>query len=372
MRTILFIVQKEFLQIFRNRTMLPIIFVVPIIQLLILVHAATFEMKNISTVIVDRDLSAVSKQICAKFESSPFFNIQDYCMSIQEGEKRLNEGKCDLVIYFPEEFGKRLYKENTADVQLLVNAINGAAAGLTNAYASGVIADYNLRLIEKEIQIPETMKMKNINITHSHWYNPDLNYKTYMVPGILVLLVTIISMYLSAMNVVREKEIGTIEQINVTPIRKHHFIIGKLIPFWFIALFELAFGLFIGKLVFDIPMVGSLWLVFLVAMVYLISTLSIGLFLSTLSENQQQSMFISFFFMMIFLLMSGLFTSIDSMPVWAQWFNKINPIAYFIDIMRMILLKGSGFKDIQVSFYSLVAYGTMMLMLSVFRYRKTS
>jgi ABC-2 type transport system permease protein len=191
------------------------------------------------------------------------------------------------------------------------------------------------------------------------------------VPGVLVLLVTIIGFILSGLNIVREKEIGTIEQINVTPIRKYQFIIGKLTPFWIIALFELAFGLTVGKLLFDIPIVGSLGLVFLVASVYLLVILGMGLFASTLANTQQQAMLISFFFMMIFILMSGLFTSIDSMPDWAQAIDRFNPVAYFIRMIRMILLKGSGFSEISSDLGALAVLAAGMLSLAVWRYRKT-
>jgi ABC-2 type transport system permease protein len=208
-------------------------------------------------------------------------------------------------------------------------------------------------------------------MSSAFWYNPDLDYFTYMVPGILVLLVTVISALLSAMNIVREKEIGTIEQINVTPIKKYQFILGKLVPFWIIAMFELVFGLILAKLVFDIPMLGSLGLIFFVATVYLFVALGLGLLISTLANTQQQSMFLTFFFMIIFLLMSGLFTPVQSMPDWAQVMNKVNPIAYFIDVMRMVLLKGSVFSDISRQFFSLLILAVLLNTLAIWRYRKT-
>jgi ABC-2 type transport system permease protein len=225
----------------------------------------------------------------------------------------------------------------------LINAINGTAAGLINFYATSVISDFNKNLLSEQIYITPHKIPENINIIYSYWYNPELNYKIYMLPGILVILVTIIGMFLSALNLVREKEMGTIEQINVTPIKKYHFIIGKLLPFWFIALFELAFGLTVGKLLFNIPIVGSLPLLFGFASVYLLVVLGIGLFISTVSNTQQQVMFLCFFFMIIFILMSGLFTPTESMPEWAQQVNILNPFAYFMKVIRMILLKGSGF-----------------------------
>ena len=190
--------------------------------------------------------------------------------------------------------------------------------------------------------------------------------------GILVLLVTIIGMFLSGMNLVREKEIGTIEQINVTPIKKYEFIIGKLVPYWIIALFELTFGLLIAKLVFDIPILGSLWLIFLFAAVYLLVALGLGLLVSTKTNTQQQAMFLSWFFLVIFILMSGLFTSVDSMPQWARIIDLVNPIAYFVEVIRMIMLKGSGFMDVSRNFFILLLYAVLALSIATWQYRKTT
>jgi ABC-2 type transport system permease protein len=372
MRTILFIIQKEFIQVFRNRMMMPIIFVVPLVQLIIIVHAATFEMKNIRMSVVDLDMSYSSRQMISKFQGSPFFIIAHSSFSYKEAEDKMKNGKVDMILSIPPDFEKRLVKENQSKVQLVINAINGATAGLINAYSMRIILDFN-RLVMVEWVSPEMLSgVKNIDVTTNFWYNPKLNYKTFMVPGILVLLVTIISLMLSSMNVVREKEIGTIEQINVTPIGKIQFIAGKLIPFWIIALFELAFGLIVGKLLFNIPIIGSVWLIFLSAAIYLLVILGFGLLISTGTNTQQQAMLVSFFFMVIFILMSGLFTSIESMPRWAQLLDKLNPIAYFIRIMRMIMLKGSGFRDISIPFYSLVIYSVLSISLAILRYRKVS
>jgi len=370
MRTILFILQKEFIQIFRNRSMLPIIFVMPIIQLIVLVHAATFEMKHIKLFVVDNDLSYTSRQLTDKFGGSPFFVISNQSFNRKEADDAMQNGDIDAILEIPSHFEKKLYKENKSDIQLVINAINGTSGGLISAYATMVIADYNKSIVLKTFPISKSLPTKSINTTYSFWYNPELNYKTFMVPGILVLLITIIGFILSGMNIVREKEIGTIEQINVTPIKKYQFITGKLLPFWIIALFELAFGLFVGKLLFNIPIVGSIWLVFLVASVYLLVIMGVGLFVSTVTNTQQQAMLISFFFMMIFILMSGLFTSIESMPSWAQQVDRINPVAYFIRIIRMILLKGSTFTDILRDFLSLGLLAIIMLSLSVWRYKK--
>ena len=372
MRTILFIIQKEFIQVFRNKRMLPIIFVVPIIQLLILVNAATFEMKSIRMAVVDLDLSGSSRGIVSKFQGSPFFRLTYSSFSAKDAEDQLQRGNADMVMVIPRNFERDLVRENSAKVQFLVNAINGSSAGLMNAYSTSILLDYNRSILPEWLTPAQLAGIQVVRTENSFWYNPKLNYKTYMVPGILVLLVTIIGLLLSGMNIVREKEIGTIEQINVTPIRKSQFIAGKLIPFWFIALFELAFGLTLGWLVFDIPIVGSLWLIFLSGGIYLFVILGFGLLISTMTNTQQQSMLVSFFFMVVFILMSGLFTAVESMPAWAREFNRINPLAYFIRIMRMVMLKGSTLRDISGPLTALGVYAVLIISLAVRRYRKVA
>jgi ABC-2 type transport system permease protein len=372
MRTILYIIQKEFLQVFRNKSMLPIIFIVPIVQLIILVNAATYEMKHIRVSVVDLDLSGTSRKLVSKFQGSPFYQIQSTSFSYREAEDEMKKGNIDMILQVPAGFEKRLLIESQAKVQFVINAINGQSAGLINAYSTMILLDYNREVLFENITTANVAGLKSIQTDYSYWYNPKLNYKTYMVPGILVLLVTIIGLLLSGMNIVREMEIGTIEQINVTPINKIQFITGKLMPFWIIGLFELAFGLTIGKLLFNIPMEGSLGLIFLSAAVYLFVILSFGLLISTITHTQQQAMLVSFFFMVVFILMSGLFTSIESMPLWAQNLDRLNPVMYFIKIMRMVLLKGSGFADISPHFWSLVVYAVCSLSLAILRYRKVS
>ena len=372
MKTIAFILQKEFIQILRHRTMLAMIIAMPFVQLLILVNAATFDMKNIDIYVVDMDLSSTSRQLVNKFEASPFYNVIAHSFNVNEGKRQIIKDEADLILQIPDHFEHDLRNENHADIQLLINAINGNAAGLINAYSSRIISDYNRNIATEWSKQPQVAGKQPVEIVYSFWYNPEMNYKIYMVPGILVILVTIISLFLTAMNIVREKEMGTIEQINVTPIKKYQFIIGKLMPFLIIALFELAFGLFLGRLIFHMPIVGNLPLLFGFAIIYLLVILGFGLFLSVISESQQQVMFVTFFFMLVFILMSGIFTPTESMPDWANKVNIINPIAYFMRVIRMILLKGSGFRDILPEFYSLLIYAFISLGLAVWRYRKTT
>ena len=352
--------------------MLPIIFVIPFIQLVILVNAATFEMKNIRMSVIDNDHSTSSRELVSKFSGSPFYKIAGYPDNFNQAESEMQKGKVDVILQIPNHFEKNLVKENSAKLQIIIDAINGSAAGLTFAYTSSIIADYNKELVTEWMNFDPKAKTGSINISTLHWYNPELNYKTFMVPGILVLLVTIVGFFLSGMNVVREKEIGTIEQLNVTPIKKYQFILGKLIPFWIIGIFELTFGLILGKLIFQIPIIGNVGLVFLVASVYLLVVLGMGLFVATVTNTQQQSMFVSWFLLILFILMSGLFTAIENMPVWAQYLDYLNPIAYFMRATRMVLLKGSTFTDISKDFFAFFIYAFAILLLSSWRYKKVS
>ncbi len=372
MRTIIFLLQKEFKQVFRNKTMLPIIFALPIVQMLILVYAATQDIKNIEMVVMDKDMTTTSRSLVSKFEGSPLFILETATFSMTGAEGYLYENQADVIIHIPSGFEKKLVREGKTEVQFLVNAINGNKASLVNAYTMNIVGSYNKHVLAQWTGMPSGKVANKIDVRPSYWYNPELNYKFYMLPGILVVLITVVGMFLTALNIVREKEMGTIGQINVTPIKKYQFILGKMIPFWCIALFELAFGLLVGKLLFNIPMEGSLLLLFGFTAVYLFLILGLGLFMSTMAQTQQQVMFFSYFFMLTFILMSGIFTPEESMPYWAQKVNIINPIAYFMRAIRMIMLKGSGFWDVMPEMASLALYGGIVLSLAVWRYRKVA
>ncbi len=373
MRTILFILQKEFLQIFRNRAMLPIIFVLPIIQLLVLSFAATFEVKDTPVSLIDEDGSTTSRRLIEHFEASGYFTVVHRTFSTAAADAEMQRGDVRMILHIPADFERDLRQTGTAPVQLILDAQDGAEAGVVQSYAVRVLAAYNRDLqLDFGVPPPDPVGQPLIDVVFSHWYNPDLNYQYFMVPGILVLLVTMIGTFLSSMNVVREKEIGTIEQLNVTPIRKRDFIIGKLAPLWLLSFVELGAGLVVAKVVFQVPMLGNLWLVFGLTGVYMVGMLGLGLWISTITETQQQAMFIAWFIMVVFILMSGLFTPIESMPGWAQKLTLLNPIAYFIEIMRRVLLKGAGFRDVQVQFWALAAYAFILVTLAVRQYRKVS
>jgi ABC-2 type transport system permease protein len=352
--------------------MLRMIIMIPILQMLVLVFAATYDLKNIDIYLVDKDLSSTSRELASKIEASPFFTINNTSFNPEDGEKELLSNTDDMVLVIPSGFERDLIRDDKASLQLLVNAIDGSAAQIGYSYAASVIRDFNKNIIAEWKGLPEFKPPYQINTVSRFWYNPELDYKWFMAPGVLALLVTLIGLFLSGMSLVKEKEQGTIEQLNVTPIRKIHFLAGKLIPFIIIALFDLSFGLLIARLVFNLPVVGSLWLVFGFSIIYLIGILGLGLFISTVANTQQQVMFVTFFFMMIFILMSGIFTPVESMPKWAQLFDEANPVYHFMRIMRMVVLKGSEFSDLIHEFVALCILGFSFLSLAVIWYRKTS
>ena len=367
MRTIFFILRKEFRQIFRDKAMLFIIFFVPVVQLVVLAYAATFEIKNGRMIIVDNDCSTASRELISSFNGSSFFIVKDVVENSSQNSDFLKKNQADIILTIESGFEKKIIRNENTSLLIVSDAINGVSAGLLTGYANAIIADFSQnRANQNQSFVPP------VKISPRYWYNPELNYKYYMVPGILVVLVSLIGMFLTAMNIVKEKEIGTIEQINATPIRKSQFIIGKLLPFWIIAFFDLLFGLLIAKLLFALPFEGSFILFLCVVAIYLLAVLGIGLFISTLADNMKQAMFIAWFFLVIFILLGGLFTPAESMPDWTQELNRLNPIAYFIKISRMIMLKGATFANIADSFYALLIYAAVMLGLSVFRYRKTT
>ncbi len=373
MKTIGYIVRKEFRQIFRNKAMLPIIFILPIVQLLILSNAATFDIKNIRLSYVDYNRTTTSRALINKFEASDYFEVIGQFDSHAKAYVPMEWGTVDVILEIPFNFEEELVTGNQTALGVYINAIDGAKAGVENVYINQVVQSFN-----KEVQLEfltlgqEPSAMYNIISVPAFWYNKELDYKTFMVPGILVLLVTMVTLFLSAMNIVREKETGTLEQINVTPIKKHQFIIGKLFPFWVLGLVLLTVGLILARLVFHVPIVGSIALLYLFTAVYLLVILGMGLLFSNYTNTQQQAMFIAWFFAVIFILLSGLFTPIESMPRWAQFLTYLNPIRYFVEIIRMVMLKGSGFSDISFQFFVITGYALVLNGLTVLGYRKTS
>ena len=380
MRALRFLLRKEFLQIFRDRTLLGMLFMMPLVQLLVLANAATFEVRDARLFVVDHDGSAASRGLVDRMVASRRFVVAGAAASMARADDAMLDRRADVILAVPAGFERDLVRDRRAPVQLVVNAEDGSAAGVTQAYAGEVLARYSaelgaaasptLAMLDARPEPPPRRGRPHVEVRRRGWYNAELEYRDYMVPGILVQLVTMVGTLLTAMNIVREKEAGTLDQLNVTPVPRATFIAAKLIPLWSLALAQLTLGLVVARFVFAVPMRGSLALVFLAAAIYLVAALGIGLWISAVVETQQQAMFLTFFMMMIYLLMSGLFTPVRAMPEWAQWVAQLNPVMHFIRLMRAVLLKGAGLADVTPQLAVLAAFGAGVLTMAVRKYEK--
>jgi ABC-2 type transport system permease protein len=374
-RTILFLVRKEFLQIFRDRTTVFQIFMIPVVQLLVLANAATFDVKQVAMLVVDEDHTTVSSGLVQRLEAGRQFRVVRYTSSDAGVDHALLDREVTAVLHIPRYFEEDLVRRGRAPVQLVLNAEEGATTGIVQSYANSILASY-ARELDRTLPLARsgtsaTVRVAPLDLRTQRWYNPTRNYKYWMVPALMVSLTTIIGLLLTAQNITRENELGTLEQLNVTPMTKIQFIAAKLIPFWILSMLIFSIGLAIGKLVFGIPMRGNLLIVYLAAAVYLIVVLGMGLGISTITRTQQQSMFVAFFFTLIFLLMSGLFTPVDSMPDWAQRVAEANPVKHFVSIMRAVLMRGAGLETVGRPIIGLGVAGVAVLALAVMRYRKS-
>ena len=368
MRRILFLARAEALHVVRDRATLAQALVVPVVQLLVLSNAATFQIRNTPTYVVDFDRSSASRGLVQRFAASGHFRVDQESASLDLANDALLRGDATMVLTIPARFESDLVRTGAAPIQLAVNAEKGSAAGIVQAYASTIVYAYAAELQAKRGRAG--FSRAAIDVRTRNWYNPSLDYRHYMVPGILVALVTMIGTLLTAQNIAREKELGTLEQLNVTPITRGQFIAAKLLPFWVLGLVDLTIGLLVARFVFGVPMRGSVLLLLGSAALYLVTALAIGLWISTLVETQQQAMFVTFFILNVYLLMSGLFTPIDSMAPWVQTVSLLNPVRHFVTISRAVLIKGAGPSEVARPLLTLVVFGVVTLTMAIRQYSK--
>jgi len=378
MRALRFLLRKEFLQIFRNPALVRMLFLIPVVQLLVLSNAATFEVKRARMFVVDQDGSTMSRGVVDRLAASGRFDPTESSASVERGQDALMRRTVEIIVVIPADFERDIVRERRAAVQFLLNAEDGATAGVTSAYAREILSRYASELnadltptvVHGGVERAPQRGQPQVEIRSRGWYNAELDYRYYMVPGILVQLITIVGTLLTAMNIVREKEAGTLDQLNVTPITRGVFIAAKLIPLWTIAMVVLGIGLTVAHLVFGVPVHGPIPLIFFAAGLYLIAALGIGLWVSAVTETQQQAMFVNFSILMVYLLMSGLFTPVSSMPLWAQRVAEFNPMMHFIMLMRNVMLKGAGLADVVRQLAVLATAGVVVLTFAVRQYHK--
>ncbi|MBO4646300.1 MAG: ABC transporter permease [Bacteroidales bacterium] len=394
MRVILILIKKEFLQVFRNSLLWKILLLAPLAEFLLFPYTADYEIKNVHVAFIDHDKSTLTADIQSKFSASPYFINHGDIASKQEADQMMKNDEIDFIIEFPDQFENAIVRQEQTKILITANAINTVKAGLGSEYVQTVLGNYFTDLGEQALQMSavplsalnttaessgEAQEMTasvlshtpqaQLVTTHVYWFNEQMNYQNLIVPGLLIILVTLIGAYVTALNIVREKEIGTIEQVNVTPIKKWQFLLGKMIPFWILGMVEFGAGLVIMKLMFGITIQGSLLLLLGLTSVYLLVMLGLGFFISSMANNQLQAMFIVFFLFILFVMLSGVFTPIEGMPDWAQYINYANPMSFFMSALKTIILKGSTIENIRHQFIVLSVMAVVLNTAALLSYR---
>jgi len=363
---------KEFKQIFRTREMVVIIFGLPVVQLIILGFTITNEVKNVSLIISDQDNSQVSREIVRSFENTDRFIVVDYMNDQKKIEESIQNWDAQIALVIPQGFGDKYERQQENEVQLLADGLDGNTAGIALGYAQGILAEFQtspklkLQILNKaNYRIPSLVQMKE-----RMWYNEDLDNAQYMIPGIIAVLITIVSMMLSSINLVREKEIGTLEQSMVTPLKRHQLLLGKILPFLILTFIELGIVLTFGRIIFSVEVAGSYFLLAGLAFLFLFTTLGLGIFISTITGTQQQAMFVSWFFMVFMIMISGFFIPIDNMPDFMQKLTYLSPMRYFLYIVRDIIQKGSTFTYLLKDIIPMTLYGILIFTASTIKFQK--
>ena len=366
MKALKYLLVKEYKQMFRG-WLIPLLFVLVSFALTNVVpRIATQEVSNLNMAVIDNDRSPVSKRLTEKMSASGFFNIRMFCESYTEAYNLMQRGDVDFIVTIESGFEKHLYRDGNAEMMLSVNSVNGMKSGLGNNYLTQIVMQYVKELNEEAGKSTES----SMNIHPRFLFNSQLDYKPYMIPALMSLGLILLMGFLPALNMVGEKEKGTIEQINVTPVGRMEFILSKLIPYWTVGLFIVAFSLLLAWKIHAVVPTGSIVLVFLFAMVYILTVSALGIIVANYSDTMRQAAMLMFFFIIIFVLTSGLVSPVSSMPHWAQEVTRLNPVRYIISSLREIFLKGSTFVQLLPQFIPLCIYGLAASLWAVMGYRK--
>jgi len=364
---------KEFIQVFRDKRTRILLFVPPIVQMLIFGYAATYEIHNVATVVLDLDHSQESRELVSRFTSSPYFDVQRQLTDSRQVEDLIDRGEATVALQINPDFAEDLRKGQTAPLQVIVDATNSntalIASGYINQIALGFAKDYQQDRINR-ISPHLTERIPNVQLEQRPWYNPDLRSRWFFVPGIVGSLTLVLVVNLTAFAVVREREIGTLEQIMVTPIRPAEFILGKTLPFFLIGLLDVSLIAVVGTLWFEVPFRGQLWVLFTGAILFLLCMLGVGLLISTVSTTQQQALVTSFFFIMPAVTFSGFGFPISTMPQWLQYLTYASPLRYFLIVLRGTYLKGVGMDILWPEMLAMLALGLGLLTVAVLRFHK--
>lgn len=372
-----FLLEKEFKQFFRDPGLPKMAIAFPVLMMLVFPFAVSMEIRNINLVVVDCSRSEASSLLIRTCTSSGYFRLVDVCDDPAYAQRLMDRNEADAILTVNADFEKELGNGSGLPIGIKVNTVNGTKGSIGSGYLTSCIRMFVAQYTGSGTgtqSLPASMATQSpsIDVSSKYYYNPYMDYKVFMVPALIVIAITMLTGFFPALNIVGEKEQGTIEQINVTPVRRGTFILCKLIPYWLVAFFVLTACLIIARLMFGYTCHGSLWNIYLFTALQITVMAGLGLLISNFSSNAQQAMFITWFFTMVFMLVSGIFTPIASMPGWAQAITWLNPMRYYNDAMRCVFLKGSSLTEVWYDALGLLAIGSAMVTGAILTYRKTT
>ena len=372
MRSVFSMIRKEFLQLRRDPRMTWIMFATPVLQLILLGYAANLDVRDIPVVVCDQDHSARSRDFLAGFLNSGYFSLEAEVNRTEDVDGRLDRGSASMALVIPRGFGDAIAGRREAEVLVIADGSESQSATIGISYAEMISARYSQAIAARLFQRLEFMGLRRVAVQPEIrvWYNPDLKSRNFMVPGVLGLILVIMTMILTSMAVVKEKETGTMEQLIVTPIRPLQIIVGKLLPFVLIGTIDTGIVLAVARFVFEVPVRGSVPLLFGLSLAFMLNTLGMGLFISTISRNQQQAMLTAVFFMIPMILLSGFVFPIENMPRVFQYVTRLVPLRYYYTIIRGIMLKASGWPELWPQAAVLLGLGLAVLTVSIARFHK--
>jgi len=365
-----YLIEKEFKQFFRNTFLPKIVIALPFFATLIFPLVANYDIKNINLSIVDNDKSSYSSQLIRKIESSGYFRITDVSSTYSSALKSIEENNSDIILEIPNHFEVDIVKEGEAKVLISSNTVNGIRGGLGSAYLNAIISDFNSKIRSGLMQIIKGKQVPSLEIVPMFKFNPRLIYRVFMIPAIMVMVLALICGYLPALNIVAEKESGTFEQMNVTPVRKIHFILAKLIPYWVVGFVVLTICFFSAWVFYGFLPVGSFITLYVFTSLFVLAISGFGLVISNYANTLQQAVFMIFFFVITFIFLSGLYTPVASMPKWAQFLSNFSPLKYIIMVFRLVYLKGSTIPDLIIPFFSLIGFAIFFNGWAILSYHK--
>lgn len=363
-----YLLEKEFKQIMRNKFLPRMILLFPVISLLVFPLAVNMEVKNVALAVVDQDHTEQSQLLINKIAASGYFQIVNDAPHMQNAMGLIENHKADIILEIPYGLGKWIANKEVSSLQISANAVDATKGGIGSSYLVSIVNDFNTDIALQN----SPARPAAVEIESSFMFNPMSSYTVFMVPALMVMLLTMICGFMPALNIVGEKESGSIEQMNVTPVNRYLFILGKLIPYWIIGMIVITSGFLVARLFYGLIPLGSLGVIYLFAMLYILGISGFGLIISNTSETMQQAMFVMYFFMLIFILLSGLFTPISSMPECIQYITRINPLSYFIQVMRAVYLKGTTFAELTGPLVALSVFALLFNGIAVLTYKKSA